>query len=633
MKAAATSSSASAMSEGRNLSASTPTHARVPILYVILGVLLVISTVPMYFYSSQVEATNRERLKTNEMLLQNTVTRSLADDLSQHQRSLQMMLANLSSAIQVASGGDIGESNIQSPELRALLENFVSSSDEIAYATLLNSDAKGISAGRIAPDAFLNRELERAFAASRDGRAYNGQALVIGEGKSARTVFLVSYPVNYGQRFLGMIGSVVDLQFLIRRLREGAVGGLMPYVVDAQGRLVAAATPEFATGQEMKNLDIVRNFVDSGNKSQLVPTMEFTVRDGKNKQQMLGTYSPVTSLDWAVVAQKPLSEAYRDVLEMQRNARLLALLAVFLSMLVSIFAARRITNPLQVLTQSSRALARGDFSQRVHLLSRTEIGELAHTFNTMSDELERFVADLKRAAEENRELFMGSIQMLAGAVDEKDPYTRGHSDRVTRYSLLIAKEMLLSDEFIETLRISAQLHDVGKIGIEDHILKKPGALTEEEFEVMKTHTTKGANILRPVTQLAEMLPGIELHHEALDGRGYPYGLQGDQIPLLARVIAVADTFDALTTNRPYQQAHTPDQALQIIKNLAGKRLDPKAVEALFAVYGRGEIKIQRFTIKRPIAAQPAEANSVPATPVVAAAPATGELATLERTRV
>ncbi len=633
LKAAATSSSASAMSEGRNLSAGTPNHARIPILYVILGVLLVISTVPMYFYSSQVEATNRERLKTNEMLLQNTVTRSLADDLSQHERSLHMMLANLSSAIQVASGGDIGEANIQSPELRALLENFVSSSDEIAYATLLNSDAKGISAGRIAPDAFLNRELERAFAAARDGRAYNGQALVIGEGNSARTVFLVSYPVNYGQRFLGMIGSVVDLQFLIRRLQEGAVGGLTPYVVDAQGRLVAAAKPEFATGQDMKNMDIVRNFVDSGNKSQLVPTMEFTVREGKTRQEMLGTYSPVTSLEWAVVAQKPLFEAYRDVLEMQRNARLLALLAVFLSMLVSIFAARRITNPLQVLTQSSRALARGDFSQRVHLLSRTEIGELAHTFNTMSDELERFVADLKRAAEENRELFMGSIQMLAGAVDEKDPYTRGHSDRVTRYSLLIAREMKESEEFIETLRISAQLHDVGKIGIEDHILKKPGALTEEEFEVMKTHTTKGANILRPVTQLAEMLPGIELHHEALDGRGYPYGLQGDQIPLLARVIAVADTFDALTTNRPYQQAHTPDQALQIIRNLAGKRLDPRAVEALLAVYGRGEIKIQRFTIKRPVAPQPVEAQPVVAAQAAAGASAPGEIATLERTRV
>ncbi|HEY3616247.1 MAG TPA: HD domain-containing phosphohydrolase [Candidatus Sulfotelmatobacter sp.] len=615
------------------MSASAPNSARIPILYVILGVLLVISIVPMYFYSSQVEAINRERLKTNEMLLQNTVTRSLADDLSQHERSLEMMLANLSSAIQVASGGDIGETSINSPELRALLENFVSSSDEVAYATLLNADGKGISAGRIAPDAFLNRELERAYSAARDGRAYNGQALVVGEGNSARTVFLVSYPVNYGARFLGMIGSVVDLHFLIRRLQEVSGGGLTPYVVDAQGRLVAAATLEFATGQDMKNLDIVRDFVDSRNKVQLPETREFTVTTSSQRVDMLGTYSPVTSLDWAVVVQKPQREAYRGIIEMQRTGRLLALLAVLLSIGVSIFAARRITNPLQVLTQSSRALARGDFSQRVHLLSRTEIGELAHTFNTMSDELERFVADLKRAAEENRELFMGSIQMLAGAVDEKDPYTRGHSDRVTRYSLLIAKEMGLSPEFMETLRISAQLHDVGKIGIEDHILKKPGALTEEEFEVMKTHTTKGANILRPVTQLAEMLPGIELHHEALDGRGYPYGLQGDQVPMLARVIAVADTFDALTTNRPYQHAHTPEQALQIIKNLAGKRLDPQAVEALLAVYERGEIKIQRFTIKRPIAPQPAEtpAPAVAGAPV--ATPPQNEIATLERTRV
>src|SRR6202451_3224634 len=234
----------------------------------------------------------------------------------------------------------------------------------------------------------------------------------------------------------------------------------------------------------------------------------------------------------------------------------------------------------------------------------------------MSQELEHYVEDLKRAADENRALFMGSIQMLAGAVDEKDPYTRGHSDRVTRYSLLLAKEMDLPAPFMEILQISAQLHDVGKIGIEDHILRKPGALTAEEFEVMKTHTTKGANILRPVTQLAEMLPGIELHHEALDGRGYPYGLQGDQIPLLARIIAVADTFDALTTNRPYQTAHTPEEALKIIQNLAGKRLDPVPVAALMALYGRGEIRIQRPSIKCPVvvdatAAAPAPAPAAP----------------------
>jgi len=575
------------------LSLKLPIPARIPILYVILGVLVAISVVPMYFYSAKVESINRDRLKTNEMLLQNTVTRSLADDLSQHEASLRMMLANLSAAIQISSGGDIEGDGVETAELRALLENFVSSSDDIAYATLLNTQAKGISAGRIAPDAFLRRELERGFAAAREGRAYNGQALVVGSGKSARTVVLVSSPVMAGHDFLGMIGAEVDLQFLIRRLQEVSRSGLTPYVVDAQGRLVAAYRPDYATGQDMKSLEIVRNFVDDGIKAQLAATKEFTMYDGKERVEMLGTYSPVTALDWAVVVQKPQLEAYRGVFEMQHNARLLALLAVLASMMVSIYAARRITNPLEVLTESSRAIARGDFSKRVELKSRTEIGELADTFNVMSEELQQFVEDLKRAAEENRALFIGSIQMLAGAVDEKDPYTRGHSDRVTRYSLQVAREMALDDEFLETLRISAQLHDVGKIGIEDHILKKPGALTPEEFEIMKTHTTKGANILRPVKQLKEMLPGIELHHEALDGRGYPYGLQGDQIPLLARVIAVADTFDALTTNRPYQRAYEPKEALRIIHNLAGKRLDPQAVAALTAVYDRGEIRVRR----------------------------------------
>jgi HD-GYP domain-containing protein (c-di-GMP phosphodiesterase class II) len=592
-----------------------PIPARIPLLYVILGVLLAISVVPMYFYSAQIETMNRERLKTNEMLLQNTVTRSLADDISQHQEALRMMLTNLSSSIQVMmlanpSENDLGAQKLLTPELRAMLETFVSSSNDIAYATLLNADAKGISAGRIEPDAFLQRELERAYQAALEGRVFSGQPLMVGSGKSARTVMLVSSPIVVDKRFLGMIGSVVDMDYLIRRLQQVNQSGLVPYVVDSQGRLVAAATTQYATGQDMTHFDIVRSFVDEGAKAQLVATREFAIREGKDTTQMLGTYSPVTSLDWAVVVQKPRDEAYRGIYEMQRTGRLLAWLAVFASVGLSIFSARRITSPLQVLAQSSQAIARGDFSQRVHLKTRTEIGELATTFNTMSEELEQFVEDLKRAAEENKALFMGSIQMLAGAVDEKDPYTRGHSDRVTKYSLMIATEMGLDPEFLEILRISAQLHDVGKIGIEDRILKKPGALTPEEFEIMKTHTTRGANILRPVPQLREMLPGIELHHEALNGRGYPYGLKGEEVPLLARVIAVADTFDALTTNRPYQRAHDPVEALRIIQSISGQRLDPGAVAALLAVFQRGEIRIHK-SLTQPMPLESAAPAPVP----------------------
>jgi HD-GYP domain-containing protein (c-di-GMP phosphodiesterase class II) len=185
--------------------------------------------------------------------------------------------------------------------------------------------------------------------------------------------------------------------------------------------------------------------------------------------------------------------------------------------------------------------------------------------------------------------------------------------------------MNLDEDFIEILRVSAQLHDVGKIGIEDRILKKPGALTPEEFEVMKTHTTKGANILRQVKQLKDMLPGIELHHESLDGRGYPHGLKGEEIPLLPRVIAVADTFDALTTNRPYQNARDASQALNIIRDLIGKRLDPKVVAALISVYERGEIKVHRTAPVPAKGMQPPVAGQVvsPVTGAVVAEPMPG----------
>jgi HD-GYP domain-containing protein (c-di-GMP phosphodiesterase class II) len=331
-------------------------------------------------------------------------------------------------------------------------------------------------------------------------------------------------------------------------------------------------------------------------RTRIVAPAEFAVDQNGGQVQMLGTYSPVDTPDWAVVAQKPQHEAYRAVFEMQRTAKLLAVVGLLMSVGISIYAARRVTTPIDILTNSSRAIARGDFSQRVNLVSRTEIGELAQTFNTMSSDLERFVADLKRAAEENRTLFLNSIQMLAGAVDEKDPYTKGHSDRVTRYSVLLATEMGLTTEEIEKIRIAAQLHDVGKIGIEDRILKKPGALTPDEFEIMKTHTTKGANILRPVEMLREMLPGIELHHEALDGRGYPYGYKADQIPLMPRVIMVADTFDAMTTNRPYQAAMDPEYVIRIIHSLGQTKFDMRVVGALARVFEQGLLRLHRAAV-------------------------------------
>jgi HD-GYP domain-containing protein (c-di-GMP phosphodiesterase class II) len=158
----------------------------------------------------------------------------------------------------------------------------------------------------------------------------------------------------------------------------------------------------------------------------------------------------------------------------------------------------------------------------------------------------------------------------------------------------------MSAEELDKLKISSLLHDVGKIGVDDRVLKKPGSLTPEEFEIMKTHTTKGANIMRPVSQLKDMLPGIELHHEHLDGRGYPYGLSGPQIPLMARIIAVADTLDAMTTNRPYQSAMDLDFALARIKTLAGSKFDQSVVNALDTAVKAGKIRLSAVEVHAPV---------------------------------
>jgi HD-GYP domain-containing protein (c-di-GMP phosphodiesterase class II) len=574
-----------------------PLPSRVPIIYGILMVLIVVGVLPLYFYATKVVDTNRDRLQRNEKLLQNTVTMTLAEDIAQRSKEVRSKLTDLAYSIVVTSGGSLEGSRVESPALKGLLQNSTSTADfGIPLARLVNPENRFIeaNASTLARDAFLEKELDRGLAAAKDLREYNGGAMIVGSGKLTRTVMLVSKPiVDENQNYLGAIELVVDLDYLVKKLRDAADRDLEAFVVDESGRLVASAGSQYATGQDMTSNELVKSFVEQGANSRVSVTKEYKLQVGKNKVPMLGTYDPVQGLGWAVVAQKAREDAYADVIDMQHDALRFAMIAIAFSILIGIWAARRLTTPLNVLTHSSRAIAGGDFSQRVHLKSRTEFGELAQTFNSMTDDLERYVADLNKKAEENRELFLSSIQMLAGAVDEKDPYTRGHSDRVTRYSVLIATEMGLKDEDVDKIRISAQLHDVGKIGIEDRILKKPGALTPEEFEVMKTHTTKGAAILRPVEMLREMLPGIELHHESLDGRGYPHGLKGDQIPLMARVIMVADTFDAMTTNRPYQAAMDPEYVIRIINSLAATKFDPMVVAAMTKVFESGKLRIHR----------------------------------------
>lgn len=185
--------------------------------------------------------------------------------------------------------------------------------------------------------------------------------------------------------------------------------------------------------------------------------------------------------------------------------------------------------------------------------------------------------------------FLSTVQALAQAVDAKDSYTAGHSGRVTEYSVLIAIQLGLDPEIIRRVRLSGLLHDVGKIGIADSVLGKPGKLTDEEFTVMKSHPAVGGNILAPVAQLADVIPGVVSHHERFDGRGYPRGLKGEDIPLLGRIIGVADAFDAMTSHRVYRPRLSDETALNELNKNSGTQFDSRMVEAFLAVFSRGLI--------------------------------------------
>jgi HD-GYP domain-containing protein (c-di-GMP phosphodiesterase class II) len=267
-------------------------------------------------------------------------------------------------------------------------------------------------------------------------------------------------------------------------------------------------------------------------------------------------------------------------------------IALGLAILAAIFFASGIARPIRMLADRSREIAAGNYAQRVEVKSHNEIGDLGENFNSMSGAIERAVDQLKKAAQENHLLFINSVRMLAAAIDAKDPYTRGHSERVARYSIAIGKNLHLPEKDMRNLRISALLHDVGKIGIDDRILRKPGALSEDEFEVMKGHPVKGAAIMSGVAQLIDIIPGMKYHHEKWGGGGYPDSLEGEAIPMQARIVAIADTFDAMTTNRPYQKAMELNYVVDKIKSFAGTRFDPHVVDAFVSAVGRGDIQIE-----------------------------------------
>lgn len=570
---------------------------RMRILWIVLAALLLVSVTPLWLYHRQVLNLSEEKLQDAEQVQQNETTRSIASETLQFEQNVHDQLTTQRQVLTLTGWIQDVDDPTVAPQIARLLQEFAENNPNILYVTAINQQAKGQSAGSFAADQdpFVDAALKRGFQFSYQGIDSVSPPFALGQDDHPALV--MSVPLMNNGHFSGMLGAVVSLNQLEDRLREVSVRHRVVFIVDVHGRIVAHPdTRDLVPGRDVSSMfPLVKQFKELPKFLRATQTTNFSMNDKQTgrKIEMIGTYSTIPELRWAVVAQRSLNDTRIDagVNEMRAEALSFVVGVTIVALFLGYVFALGITRPIQGLVESTRAMSRAEFHERVEVRGAAEISELAETFNNMAGDIEQYVEKLKEAAVENRELFLGSIRMIAAAVDEKDPYTRGHSGRVAKYSLILGDILGLSTEDLDRLRISALLHDVGKIGIEDRVLKKPGKLTEEEFELMKQHTVKGANIMRPVAQLRDVLPGIELHHERMDGGGYPYGLAGDQIPMMARIIGVADTLDAITTNRPYQSAMGLDYALDRIVSLKVTKFDANVVSALEQAVQTGRLRL------------------------------------------
>ena len=285
--------------------------------------------------------------------------------------------------------------------------------------------------------------------------------------------------------------------------------------------------------------------------------------------------------DWTIVLGRDKQGMLQPLAEFQRTLLGFLVLTVALVLLLSAAGIRQNLEPLAKLREGTRRLAAKDFGVRVLISSGDEFEELAGSFNYMAEQVGTLVKELK-------DLNWSTITTLARTIDAKSPWTAGHSERVSQMSVAIARVIGLPEVELERLYRGGLLHDIGKIGVPISIIDKKGPLTDEEMAVMKSHVTIGARILEPLTALQDVLPIVLYHHERFDGKGYEAGLAGTEIPRLARILCVADSYDAMRSDRPYRSGRSPDETLEEIALCAGSQFDPDVVEAFVEYMGSEE---------------------------------------------
>jgi HD-GYP domain-containing protein (c-di-GMP phosphodiesterase class II) len=578
---------------------------RIRLLYVVLAVLLLVGLLPLVVAGTMVSRRSAEELRAIEGRYQAQLVQGKARQIELYGQRYRDVVSGLARGFEFAGGVHALTDAGSDVRLQRTLQ------EDPNLIALAICPVKSEIHRAFQPDVIRKEEVDQRV--SEVLARINGRGVIVGRPQIIRSGqemgLTIAAPVMNGDKIVAAVVAVVSFQEAFKTVqsssksaRELLDAGLpVVFVVDQNGKAVAHPDAAIAFAERpMTDLKVVQDWLESGSQVQSALSPFVLERDGESVW-MLGSYA-TAELDsnslLAVIAIQDESAALASVRDMRNQVFFVSLLAAMLALVCGFYFAEKLTRPVRELAAGATRIAGGDFSQRVKVLGRTELGDLGSSFNQMTDRLERFVLDLQRSAEENKELFLGTVKALAAAIDGKDPYTRGHSERVSRFSVATAEGLGLDDGEVEKIRISALLHDVGKIGIDDRILKKPAALDDEEFEIMKTHPQKGYKIMSQIPAMREFLPGMYMHHEMINGQGYPQGLKGEEIPMQARIVSVADTFDAMTTERPYQAAMELEAALTRLKSFVGTRYDARVVAAFIAACEAGKIRPGVTRLKR-----------------------------------
>jgi HD-GYP domain-containing protein (c-di-GMP phosphodiesterase class II) len=566
----------------------TPMRRRGRILDSLLLLLFAVGVVPLVATSFRLVAKSRENLELNQKSIQLDKARSLSQQVSTYLKSLQSQTVAIARTLEVDTPPDQFAARVARIREVDGLKRYVEGTSNFVSVSVVDARGSGARSGVQLNEAIIEQLLQEGVLRGLQGGSMISHPVI--STSLQEPIMLLAEPVRpEGAAPQGVVLVVASLGPLWNTTREMGHEGLFDvYVVDGRGWLVAHSDPSRLQGDlDVSGVEIVRQFVESQGRAGA--TVPFNLETPEGPVKMLGTYAAVPESSWGVIVQVEEDKAYYYAIQMRNQSLGLVALVTIAAIVFGTLFAGQISHPIQDLARGARRLAGGAYDTRVSVKSQNEVGVLAEAFNQMGDEIQKAFLEIQRQANVNKELFMGAIRMLANAIDEKDPYTRGHSERVAFYSQLMARHMGMSEEEVERVHLSGIIHDVGKIGIEDRILRKPAALTDEEYEIMKQHPRKGEHILDAVPLLKQMAGAGLMHHENWDGSGYPDGTKGEDIPLLGRIVSVADAFDAMTTDRPYSKAMTFEVALGRLRFLAGKKFDASCVDAIEKAAAAGDL--------------------------------------------